>query len=624
MQKNIFEAFNITYQGSTKILRNWLKPNAFQHFQMTRAQGAINFKEIMDSVTGSCLSAHFKDLAPEYPSFSIMIRKNNREQAAQAAIRQIAGLRETQQGTAVLDALELMDGSQITTDHSKYTKTIKSLLSSKPEGQVCNHNEILIYENGLSYMDPEGQRLESEWVVVVLAAMVYAGDIMLAIPGKKFDATNLRDISGTPMETLTQFKHIEKPKDWNTASLRALFELFNIPPGTINALMQGNAETVQNLQVAIDHTLDKTIQVQQILRNGFSFWKTQIYEEAVERSYIDRVAKFKGFLDSLGRFNTIGKLKNFDISLAEIKSYQSSLELMEDLKSLKGMLDDLSDLINWLSHGTAYKPFKDPWVENVYALKQDALATIRNTEVDDLRDKLRGYQRQMESLKGSYIREYLASHRKARLDAAGDQRKAKLINDVRFKSLDQLAIIDLLPQKELLSLKEELGELKSCFSLKESDLQQSPICKHCTFNPNQSGLNISAEQHLNHIDAELDRMLEHWKKTLLENLSDPIVQENLALLNESQSKRIKEFLTSQEFPIPLDQLFIHDLQEVLSGLEKVPMKMDMVREALRGSSGAATPQEIKQRFIDHVDQLIKGKDPEKVRIVIEKETINKN
>jgi len=620
MQEHIFEVFNITYQGSTRMLQSLLKPNAFQHFQMTKAQGAINFKEILDSVTGSCLSSHFTDQAPNYPSFSIMIRKNNREQAAQAAIRHIAGLRETQQGTAVLDALELLDGSQITTEDSIYSETIRRLLSSKPEGQVCNHNEILIDENGLSYMDPEGQRLEPEWIVVVLAAMVYAGDIILAIPGKKFDATNLRDMSGTPMETLTQFKHIEKPKDWNVAGLKALFELFDLAPGSVNALMQGNAETVQHLQVGINQTLDKTIMTQQILRNGMFFWKTPIYEEAVEKSFIDRVAEFKEFLDSLGRFNTLGKLKNLTLSAEEIRSCQAHLDLVVDLRTMKDILDDLAGLINWLIQAVAYKNIQDPWVENVYALKQDALGAIRSTDVDDLREKRRGYQRQMQSLKDSYIQDYLAMHHKARLDAAGDQHKAKLINDARFKSLDHLAIIELLPQQELHALKEELGQLKSCFSLKEADLQQSPICPHCDFKPSESGAAIAAEQRLKHIDAELDRILEHWKQTLLENLSDPVIQADLSLLDESQTMMIQHFLDAKEFPVPLDQYFVHPLQEVLSGLEKVAMRMALVRAALRGGSGAATAQEIKLRFSGHVDQLMKGKNPDKVRFVIETDT----
>ena len=38
---------------------------------------------------------------------------------------------------------------------------------------------------------PATYRLEPEWVVVLLASLVYSGDLVLAIPGKKLDATDV-------------------------------------------------------------------------------------------------------------------------------------------------------------------------------------------------------------------------------------------------------------------------------------------------------------------------------------------------------------------------------------------------------------------------------------------------
>ena len=49
----------------------------------------------------------------------------------------------------------------------------------------------------------------------MLAALIYSGEVVLAIPGKKFDATSLPQLAGTSIDELAQFKHIERPKDWN-------------------------------------------------------------------------------------------------------------------------------------------------------------------------------------------------------------------------------------------------------------------------------------------------------------------------------------------------------------------------------------------------------------------------
>jgi hypothetical protein len=59
------------------------------------------------------------------------------------------------------------------------------------------------------------------------------------------------------------------------------------------------------------------------------------------------------------------------------------------------------------------------------------------------------------------------------------------------------------------------------------------------------------------------------------------------------------------------------LSEVLSGLQKVPVKADDLREALLSGGSPATPAEMKKRFEEYLDELTKGKEPGKVRIVLE-------
>jgi len=59
------------------------------------------------------------------------------------------------------------------------------------------------------------------------------------------------------------------------------------------------------------------------------------------------------------------------------------------------------------------------------------------------------------------------------------------------------------------------------------------------------------------------------------------------------------------------------LKEVLSGLVKVTVKAQELQHALQVTAGPATPTEMKKRFEEYIDQLTKGKDPAKVRIVME-------
>ena len=178
-----------------------------------------------------CLEPHFENLAPGYPAFSILITGSNRAQAAKDALRAIAGQNSTKQASAVLDALGLLDGDKLEPYHSPFTKHLLDIVKLKGHGQVINRTEIITDDHGVEFMSPSDFRLEPDWVVVIIAALVYSGDLILAIPGKKFDATAVQQLASAQIDELVNFKHLEQPKEWNLPALKALFELLDLTPG---------------------------------------------------------------------------------------------------------------------------------------------------------------------------------------------------------------------------------------------------------------------------------------------------------------------------------------------------------------------------------------------------------
>ena len=83
-------------------------------------------------------------------------------------------------------------------------------------------------------------------MVVVLASLVYSGDLVLAIPGRKFDATDVAALPATPLTDLVGLKHIERPKSWNIPALTALFELLELTPGMAQLVAQGKEQRSRN------------------------------------------------------------------------------------------------------------------------------------------------------------------------------------------------------------------------------------------------------------------------------------------------------------------------------------------------------------------------------------------
>ena len=640
LQKNMATAFDVTYQGRTKSLTEWAKGKSIRELSGISSHERITFRDLVNTVAGVCLDTWFQDQAPEYPFFSVLITGVNRAQAAQDALRAIAGQNRTKQATAVLDALELLDGERLDPYRSKYAKHIIDIVKKKGQGQVVNRTELIQYVLGVEYLAPQSLRLEPEWAVVVLAALVYAGEVVLAIPGKKFDATGLAQLAGTSVDELSQFKHIEQPKDWNLPALKALFELLGLTPGMAQLITLGKDEPVQELQAKIAKYIKKIILTQQALKDGLHFWGQRLFDESVLNTHHSALEDLKGFLESLQAFNSTGKLKNFRYDVSAVTAHQSALNSLAEIRSLAELVADLGSTASYLSTAEAVLPTIHEWSEKVRIAKDEILAKIIAAGFDraahpTLRTQIR---QKLADLKKSYLQAYLTMHTKARLGVNDDKRKAQLMGDKRLKDLQKLSTIHLMPRQHLSEFQNRLVGLKSCFALTEQEMETSPFCPHCGFRPaaeattgpmsNVQGQDeigpktkgfglINAAFVLQQLDDQLDKMLAEWTSALISNLEDPITKGALHLLKPEPRKLVDGFIKKQSLPDDLDQDFIHALQEALSGLTKVAVKIEDMRSALLAGGSPVTPVEIRKRFEEYLEGLTRGKEPGKIRIVLE-------
>jgi hypothetical protein len=617
LQKHMSDEYEVTYQGRTKLLAEWTKGKSIRDLSGISPHDRINFRDFINTVAGICLDTHFQDQAPEYPFFSVLITGSNRNQAAQDALRATAGQSRTKQATAALDALELLDGDRMDPGKSKYAKQILAVLKKKGHGQVVNRSELIQDDKGVEYMDKDRLRLEPEWVAVVLATLVYSGDLVLAIPGKKFDATGLPQLAATDVGELTQFKHIERPKDWNLPALKALFELLGLTPGMAQLVTQGKEEPVQQLQKAISEIVKKLVMLQQDIPTGLVFWGKNLLTPEEAQEYRNEMGGTKDFLESLQAYSTPGKLKNFRYGAPEVVAHRSGLDMLSEIKSLQDLVAELGATASFLSTAEAVLPADHEWVGKMKDARSDVLAQMADSARRGEAAFRQQTQHLLSGLKKEYAQLYLGMHTKARLGVNEDKRKAGLLADERLKVLQRLSTIELMPRQHLTDFQNRLAGLKSCFALTEQELNASPVCPHCGFKPGAEPLIAPPGTVLTSLDDELDRLVADWTQTLLANLEDPTTKGNLELLKPAQKKLVVDFLNKRELPDEIEQDFIHALGEVLSGLQKVPVKIDDLRKALLAGGSPATPAEMKIRFEEFLQNLTKGKEPGKVRIVLE-------
>lgn len=616
LQTHMSEAFEVTYQGRSKSMTEWAKGKSIRDLSGLSPQETINFRDLVNTIAGLCLAPNFADQAPDYPFFSVLITGNNRAQAAQDALRAIAGQNRTKQATAVLDALELLDGEKIAPSKSKYTKFILDAFKGKGHGQVVNRSEIIQDDHGVEYMNPGGSRLEPEWGIVLMASLVYSGDIVISIPGKKFDATGLQQLAATDMDELVRFKHLEQPREWNLPALMALFELLGMTPGMAQLVTQGKDEPVQNLLQAVNKVVKRIVMARQTLREGLSFWGLDLLASTDLTSQASGWDEAKEFFESLQAYSSPGKLKNFRYSASEVLAHKKAVKALDELDALREFIMDHGPTASWLSSAEAALPEDHDWVNRIKATRQDVLDTLRQADLTKLAGLSQSIGANLQKLKKDYIIAYMGLHTKARLGVNDDRRKASLLNDRRLQILLKLAVIDLMPRQQLTDYQNHLADLKSCFELTEQNLEVSPICSHCRFRPMEKIVG-SASQQIDLMDEQLDHLVEQWTKTLLNNLDDPMTQANVKeLLHEGDRLIIQSFIDSKELPDPVDGHFVQTLKTVLSGLQKMPIKKEEFLKII-SILGPSTPNEIKQAVNDYIDKLTKGTDQAKVRIVIE-------
>jgi hypothetical protein len=618
LQKKLTTAFEVTCQGISKPLIKWAEGQTIRDLAGISMSERLNFRDIINTIAAFCLSSHFQELAPEYPSFSLLFTSNNRIQAAQDAIKAIIGSNRTRQANAVLDALGLLDGEHLNPHHSKYAKYILDKMKKKGFGQVLNRSEIFEDCLGVEFMAPQSMRLEPEWVVVILASLVYSGDIILTFPGVKYDATNLSQFSTTSIDNLINFKHIEPPKEWNIQAIKALFELLELAPGKVQLIIQNQDEPIKDLQKAIAEMVKRLVYVDQVIQDRLTFWKKELYNEEEKLRFRSLLRNAKSFLESLQIYSTPGKLKNFRYDVKDIQPYFEILRILKEIEALRDFISEMSSYSSYITEAERLLPIDHNWVNSVKKVREEILQKIMDPSQRQTGDFRQQTRKLLNDLKNSYIHTYMELHTRNRLGANDDQYKQKLMKDYRLKILNILNSINIMPHQQLESFQQKLFEIKSCFNLTNLDLNTSPVCPHCGFNPlTEKSLAYSGSIFLRNLDGELDTLLHNWTQTLLDNINDSTNKNNLNLLKPDSRNRINDFMEKQVLPDDIDLEFVKIINEVFSGLVKVKVSISELKDALLFGGSPAAPEEIRKRFENYLNEIMKGKDPKKVRIVLE-------
>jgi hypothetical protein len=320
--------------------------------------------------------------------------------------------------------------------------------------------------------------------------------------------------------------------------------------------------------------------------------------------------------DIRSRFTTAAKLKNFDYSDQQMMALERGITAMKAVGTVRTFKDTVGELMSYIAAAELKLPQGSPLKESFTKEKKSFLLMrdqLLLKEYDSAQsDEL---QLRLEELQSRYASEYMKLHGQYRLNIDGDRRKQKLMAGDSLKTLQALSgIRDILSLNQLQELTGQLLGLKSCYACTTPDLIKHADCPHCHFNPADMGEQPITGR-LEQLEDKLDRLLADWTGQILSALDDPILDGQKALLHDEQRKLIDAFITSRRLPRTVDRDILDSINAVLSGLESVEVHMKDLQQAMM-NWGPTAPVEFKQKLGQWLDQVLKGHDLNKARIVI--------
>lgn len=604
LRENWVQAFEVKYRGSTKKLQRWVAD----------LPGQASVREMINHVAAHCLAPYFEEKYPDYPAFTKLntpLTTANLPDYVQDALKYIGGVK-TRSGLALLDGLVLLDGDKVSVHRSGYARWVLEKLKDKGEGQVVNRSELIeTVSVGKNYDDVERTvefGMEPELLVVILAALVYHGEIVLTVSGTTYDAMRYEELIRLPLDELKQFSHLKRPgaMPWNT--LQAVFELLDIGRGLLNesALEHG----VREMNNRARKLLDETVRTLELVRNGIPTWEGPLLNAVQRQEYQEKLERLRDFLDHLLIFDSPAKLRNLKVTAEDVRQQQETLKLIDDVKKRQQRANELTQLATYVLTAQQQLPDDHQW-KNEAKQALEALMTALKQGQSGTAEAQR-----LQSLKHQYQDMYLQWHHQRRLNTTEDAKRQNLLESSGFRVLTALSRIPLLPQVQLHQWEQSLRALKTCAALTKDDLEHHPICPHCGYSPrNEQGGKVT----LDDWERRLDDLVHHWKGMLLDNLQRPEIQADLSLLNSAQQESIRRFLAQKELPERVDSTFVEAVRLLLEGIDRVDVRLKEVLDVF-GSGDPLTVEDVRHRFERFLrEKLGSYTDLKRVRLMVRME-----
>jgi hypothetical protein len=192
-------------------------------------------------------------------------------------------------------------------------------------------------------------------------------------------------------------------------------------------------------------------------------------------------------LETLSRFNTVGKLRNLRLTALDIRDGLAGREALRRAELMLQAVEQVQPLTTYLAEAQANMPDHDALERAGRGRAQRLLRELRKGARGETAVSLPDLLRDLQALKADYITAYAAAHRHSVLGPDEDAQRREMMTGARWQALKALVAIDLLAanKPEMDGWGQAMTNLRVCTAFHEGLLADSPTCT-CRFRPREA------------------------------------------------------------------------------------------------------------------------------------------
>jgi hypothetical protein len=565
-------------------------------------------EQIFSEVASNVLENWFENERPNYPKFTQLntyISKDNIERLVKSSLVKISNPEQSNRdGEAILTGMGLWIPGALDYLNSPYAKSVLQLLKDKGEGKVLNRDEILEYvDRSENLWLSRDFKIEAELEFLVLATLAAMGEIEISFnSGSTINSTNLEDLRTLNRVDFYSFTHIKPPKGLNEAALKTMF--LGILGRDLSKQLKDTATYTSLVSTANDWAKRAVILISKI-QGGYIFKGAVVISEEDAIHYKTKLTGFSGFCDKIANYNSEAKIKNFKYSIDEINRVLEAKPIIEKLEKQLIEIESLKEDISYLQQCKQY--VTEPSFKQEINDSINQLNSILSSDSIAMKE---AYKANLSQLKEKYATWYLKLYLQYRISDSDYTMKMALQDSDAKTICDILKDADFLSKAQFTQWESKLNKLK----VADPKVNKETVLAvpYHDFNPvDFEGTPITGVALLKN---ELEDLLDQWEDTLLDVLDDPMVKKKIGLLDDNQKKLLEDFKSGK---ITLNKSNTLPIRNAIIDLHKGLEKLELTVDALKTTfSKPMTPDAAIEAFKKYIDEITKGKERNKIRIIL--------